>query len=168
MRIKNGKPARGTIKISISQESGRKVDIVLCDDGAGIDREKLRESALKNSVVSSQNLDQMNDQEILNLIFRSGVTTSPMITDLSGRGLGMAIVAAKVEGLGGSITIESEAGQGTSFVISLPLSLSTFRGSRKGIQPVICCTDFKQLNGSFVSIPMILCTQNPTILVAER
>ncbi|MEK7719313.1 MAG: ATP-binding protein, partial [Bacteroidota bacterium] len=128
VRIKNGKPARGTIKISISQESGRKVDIVLCDDGAGIDREKLRESALKNSVVSSQNLDQMNDQEILNLIFRSGVTTSPMITDLSGRGLGMAIVAAKVEGLGGSITIESEAGQGTSFVISLPLSLSTFRG----------------------------------------
>jgi len=128
VRIRNGKPARGTIKISISQESGRKVDIVLCDDGAGIDREKLRESALKNSVVSSQNLDLMNDQEILNLIFRSGVTTSPMITDLSGRGLGMAIVAAKVEGLGGSITIESEAGQGTSFVISLPLSLSTFRG----------------------------------------
>ena len=70
----------------------------------------------------------MNDQEILNLIFRSGVTTSPMITDLSGRGLGMAIVAAKVEGLGGSITVESESGQGTSFVISLPLSLSTFRG----------------------------------------
>lgn len=128
VRIKNGKPARGTIKISISQESGRKVDIVLSDDGAGIDRVRLRESALKNSVVSGQKLDQMNDQEILNLIFRSGVTTSQMITDLSGRGLGMAIVAAKVEGLGGSITIESEAGQGTRFVISLPLSLSTFRG----------------------------------------
>lgn len=128
VRVKNGKPARGTIKISILQEAGRKVDFVLCDDGAGIDRERLRESALKNSVVTNQNLDQMNDQEILELIFRSGVTTSPIITDLSGRGLGMAIVAAKVDGLGGSITIGSEAGQGTTFVISLPLSLSTFRG----------------------------------------
>ncbi len=128
VRIESGKQARGTIKIAISQEAGRKVDIILSDDGAGIDREKLRKSALKNSVVTSQNLDQMNDQDIVGLVFRSGVTTSPMITDLSGRGLGMAIVAAKVDGLGGSITVESEEGKGTNFHISLPLSLSTFRG----------------------------------------
>ncbi len=128
VRIKNGKPPRGAIKIAISQESVRKVNLLLCDDGAGIERERLRESALKNSVVTKQGLDQMNDQEILDLIFRSGVSTSPMITDLSGRGLGMAIVAAKVDGLGGSITVESETGKGTCFAVSLPLNLSTFRG----------------------------------------
>ena len=128
VRVRKGKSPRGTIKISISQESGRKAEFVLSDDGAGIDRERLRGSALKNSVVTQQALDQMDDQGILDLIFMSGISTSPIITDLSGRGLGMAIVAAKVDGLGGSITIESEAGQGTCFVISLPLSLSTFRG----------------------------------------
>ncbi len=128
LRVLNGKSPRGSIKINIYQESGRKLELVLSDDGKGIDREKLKVAALKNSVATKQNLDQMSDQEILSLVFSSGVSTSSIITDLSGRGLGMAIVAAKVESLGGFITIQSEAGQGTSFVISLPLTLSTFRG----------------------------------------
>ncbi len=127
-RQRNGKSHVGSLSISISHESGRKVDLVLRDDGAGINRERLRESALKNSVVSAHDLNQMNDLELLMLIFRSGLSTSPIITDLSGRGLGMAIVAEKVERLGGTISVESEPGRGTSFVISLPLTLSTFKG----------------------------------------
>lgn len=128
IRLKNGKSPNGTLKLKIVQEAGRHVELILSDDGAGIDRERLKESALKNSVVSRETLDQMNDQEILYLIFRSGVSTSPIITDLSGRGLGMAIVASKVDGLGGSLTVESVVGKGTKFVITLPLTLSTFRG----------------------------------------
>jgi two-component system chemotaxis sensor kinase CheA len=128
VRIAKGKQPRGTISIHISQESGRRIVLELQDDGAGIDRVRLRESVLKNSVLSTHALDQLTDQEFLYLIFRSGITTSPIITDLSGRGLGMAIVASKVDGLGGSISVESAAEKGTRFVFSLPLTLSTFRG----------------------------------------
>ena len=128
IRLKNGKSATGLLEIIILQESGRKVEVVIQDDGIGINRERLKESALKNSIVTREALALMNDKELLSLIFRSGISTSPMITDLSGRGLGMAIVAGKVDGLGGSITVDSVAGKGTKFVISLPLTLSTFRG----------------------------------------
>lgn len=128
VRIKNGKTAKGAIKITITQETGRMVEVIVSDDGSGINREKLKQSALKNSVASVQNLNQMSDRELLGLIFRSGISTSPLITDLSGRGLGMAIVAAKIDDLGGGVTVESEPGKGTRFNISLPLSLSTFRG----------------------------------------
>jgi two-component system chemotaxis sensor kinase CheA len=128
IRLKNGKSAAGLLEISIIQESGRKVEVVIQDDGMGINRERLKESALKNSIVTREALALMNDKDILSLIFRSGISTSPMITDLSGRGLGMAIVAGKVDGLGGSITVESVYGKGTKFLISLPLTLSTFRG----------------------------------------
>ncbi len=128
VRIKNGKTASGTIDINITQESGRKVEMVIRDDGIGINRDRLKESAIKKGFVSHETLEQMGDQEVLSLVFRSGISTSQIITDLSGRGLGMAIVAAKVDLLGGSISIESVAGMGTKFVISLPLTLSTFRG----------------------------------------
>ncbi|MEI6143249.1 MAG: hybrid sensor histidine kinase/response regulator [Mariniphaga sp.] len=128
IRLKNGKSAAGLLEIVILQESGRKVEVILQDDGMGINRERLKESALKNSIVTREALALMSDKELLSLIFRSGISTSPMITDLSGRGLGMAIVAGKVDGLGGSITVESVSGKGTKFVISLPLTLSTFRG----------------------------------------
>ena len=128
VRIKNGKAASGTIEINITQESGRKVELVIRDDGVGINRARLKESAIKNSILSLEALEQISDKEVLSLVFRSGISTSPIITDLSGRGLGMAIVASKVDGLGGLISIESVSGIGTKFVISLPLTLSTFRG----------------------------------------
>ena len=127
-RIKNGKTALGALEINITQESGRKVEMIILDDGIGINRERLKESAIKNGIVSHEVLKQMSDKEILSLILRSGITTSPIITDLSGRGLGMAIVAEKIDALGGSISIDSITGKGTKFVISLPVTLSTFRG----------------------------------------
>ena len=127
-RIKLGKSSKAKIEITISHEPGRKVELVILDDGAGIDRGALKESALKNGIVSRESLELMNDQEVLALIFRSGVTTSPIITDISGRGLGMAIVMSKVVSLGGTIVVQSESGQWTRFEISLPLTLSTFRG----------------------------------------
>lgn len=128
VRRENGKEPTGLLEISITQESGRKVELVVRDDGRGINRERLKDSAVKNSIVSCEALEHMGDEELLSLIFRSGISTSPIITDLSGRGLGMAIVAAKIDGLGGSISVESVEGKGTTFVISLPLTISTFRG----------------------------------------
>ena len=78
--------------------------------------------------MSQQGADTFDEQTALSLVFQSGVSTSPVITDLSGRGVGLAIVREKVEGLGGLVSVESHAGRGSAFRITLPLTLSTFRG----------------------------------------
>lgn len=127
-REKSGKKKEGTISISATQISGNSMEIVISDDGAGVDPAKVKESALKQGAISSSDADTLTEQEIISLIFHSGVTTSPIITDLSGRGLGMGIVTEKVEKLGGQLFLESKKGVGTTFRIVLPVSLATFRG----------------------------------------
>jgi len=127
-RIKAGKPAKGNIEIKVNQESGKLIELIISDDGGGIDPEKVRASALKNGIIAPDSAAQLNSKELQQLIFRSGISTSPFITDISGRGLGMAIVAEKIVAMGGSILLDSTPGKGTTFTISLPLTLSTFRG----------------------------------------
>ncbi|MFO7873891.1 MAG: response regulator, partial [Bacteroidales bacterium] len=82
----------------------------------------------KAGVLTSAEAETLNEEQTFRLLFASGVTTSPFITDISGRGLGMAIVSEKIDGLGGNIDVKSELGKGTVFTITLPQTLSTFRG----------------------------------------
>lgn len=117
------KEPRGRIRLSVSPREGNQLEIVLADDGAGIDPQRLRAAAVAAGIPEA---DAVADA--LPLVFESGVSTSEMITDLSGRGLGLAIVAEKVERLGGSVRVESRHGEGTTFHILLPVTLSTFRG----------------------------------------
>ena len=128
MREAANKPRQGTIKIEISQREGGKFEIVVSDDGRGIDTAKVKEAAVKNGVLSKAEADVLSDQESLYLIFSSGFSTSPIITDISGRGIGLAIVREKVERLGGTILIETGVNTGTTFRIILPLTVATFRG----------------------------------------
>lgn len=123
-----GKDPNGLLDISVKLDSGSLVVITIRDDGAGIDREKVLQAAIKNGQITQEASGRLADNEILGLIFRSGISTSPFITDISGRGLGMAIVADKVADLGGDVTVSSTPGKGTSFVITLPVTLSNFRG----------------------------------------
>lgn len=123
-----GKPVTGSLKIRVEQDSGSRINLLIEDDGAGLNKVALIQSAIKNGVITSDVAERMGDQDIYSLIFKSGISTSPFITDISGRGLGMAIVAEKVGNLGGTIMVESENGKGTKFSISLPVTLSTFRG----------------------------------------
>ncbi|MHB8743446.1 MAG: hybrid sensor histidine kinase/response regulator [Sulfuricaulis sp.] len=127
-RRRKDKASGGRISIAIEAKSGGKIDILVSDDGAGIDAVKVRSAAVKQGMITREDADKLNAQETLALIFRSGVSTSPMITDLSGRGLGLAIVREKVEKLGGTLSVESRPDVGTSFRIVLPLTLATFRG----------------------------------------
>src|SRR5690606_21550847 len=94
----------------------------------GLDPGKLKASAVKAGLVTEAEAATMDDHQAAALAFISDVTTSPMITDLSGRGLGLAIVREKVDKLGGTVNIDSRKGEGTIIRMSLPLSLSTFRG----------------------------------------
>jgi len=127
-RTAQKKAPRGTITISFATLDSRRVEIVVFDDGDGIDKEKVRAAAIKSGAAEPEAAKRMSPGEVLSLIFRSGITTSPMITDISGRGLGLAIVREKVEKLGGTVSVDSEARKGTTFRVILPLTLATFRG----------------------------------------
>ncbi len=124
-RLAAGKPARATVTLSVSIRDSDRAEFVITDDGAGISVTRLAAAAAKLGVAAAKDADQA---ELLRLIFVSGVSTSPIITDVSGRGLGMAIVLEKVERLGGRIGVESESGKGTTFRLRVPLSLATYRG----------------------------------------
>jgi two-component system chemotaxis sensor kinase CheA len=122
------KPRRGTVTLRISQKNSSKVEIVVADDGVGMDVAKIKAAALKLGILSQEDKDKISQTEALSLIFKSGVTTSPIITDISGRGLGLAIVQEKVDRLGGITSVESSPNQGTTIRFLLPLTLATFRG----------------------------------------
>ena len=127
-RLKHHKPAAGLLKISISQDSDQQVVICVSDDGRGIDSNKLVSAAVKAGVIGDSEVSELTEEERLMLLFTSGVSTSPFITDVSGRGLGMAIVEEKVTKIGGRIAIQTAPGKGTTFTITLPQTIAAFKG----------------------------------------
>jgi two-component system, chemotaxis family, sensor kinase CheA len=127
-RERKHKPRRGTLTIAIAQQNGGKVELLVSDDGAGIDVVRVKSAAQMRGLVTPDDADSLDEREALALVFHSGVSTSPMITEISGRGLGLAIVREKVEKLGGAVSVESALDVGTTFRVVLPLTLATFRG----------------------------------------
>ncbi|MGA1796726.1 MAG: response regulator, partial [bacterium] len=123
-----GKPRHGAISLTVVQTEGNKVEIVFSDDGNGIDADRVKEEAVAKGIISRKEAKGMGEHEALSLIFRSGVSTSPMITQISGRGLGLAIVQEKVEQLGGSLSLQTVPGKGTTFRMLLPVTMATFKG----------------------------------------
>ena len=119
-----GKPAKGTIKVTAAQR-GDSLVIEIEDDGAGIDVDKVRASAVKKGVVLPHEVDGMGEREAIELIFRSGLSTSSMITDLSGRGVGLDVVRETVERMHGVLDVRTQPGSGTTFVVSVPLAVAT-------------------------------------------
>ena len=124
-RRRLGKPQRATITLAVTPLNGNQVEISVSDDGAGIDVEKVRLAAAKRGLTVA---DQAGDAATLALVFETEVSTSPMITRVSGRGLGLAIVREKTEKLGGHVGLESRPNAGTTIRMTVPLTLSTFRG----------------------------------------
>jgi two-component system, chemotaxis family, sensor kinase CheA len=127
-RRRAGKPPRAEITLTVSPVNSTQVEISVSDDGAGIDVEKVKAAAGKRGLVPPNASDQLSEAAALALVFETEVSTSPMITRVSGRGLGLAIVREKAEKLGGRVAIESRRGSGTTIRMTLPLTLATFRG----------------------------------------
>lgn len=119
IRRKFGKPEKGIIKLSAYQE-GNQVNITLEDDGKGLDPQVMKESAESKGIDTTG----MTDDELINLIFHPGFSTAKTITNISGRGVGLDAVMAKINDLGGSLEMKTELHVGTKFVIKLPLTLS--------------------------------------------
>jgi chemotaxis protein histidine kinase CheA len=121
-----GKPPKGTITLSAFYDGGC-VTLALSDDGKGMSAERIREKALAKRLYDADTLGRMSRSEITNLIFLPGFSTSPIITDLSGRGVGMDVVRKNiVDDLKGAIIIETQEGKGTTFFLRLPLNLAVF------------------------------------------
>lgn len=121
-RIKKGKSAIGTIKI-IAYQEGTKAIIKVIDDGKGMDIAKIKEKANEIGILT----DGLSNNEIINLIFTEGFSTNNRVTDLSGRGVGMNVVKNKIASLGGDLEISSRPSLGSTFKISLPLTLQIIR-----------------------------------------
>ncbi len=122
-----GKPARGKIQIHISSRDGH-VFLRLKDDGRGIDRARVKAVALERGLIDAARAEQISDEEITDLIFVAGFSTAAAVTETSGRGVGLDVVRENLQQLGGHVEVHSEAGKGTEFLLSMPLSLATSRG----------------------------------------
>lgn len=125
-RIANGKPAKGTITLAAYNSSGE-VIIVVSDDGGGIDSQRVLEKAKANGLLTKPE-EEYTEKEIFNMVMLPGFSTNTEVTEYSGRGVGMDVVRQSIEKIGGSVSVDSKAGEGTNFIIKIPLSLAIIDG----------------------------------------
>ncbi|MEK5206591.1 chemotaxis protein CheA [Psychrobacillus sp. FSL H8-0510] len=123
IRLAKGKPEEGTVVLR-AYHSGNHVFIEIEDDGAGINREKVLKKAIAKGIVSNEVAQTLSDKQVAELILSSGFSTADVISDVSGRGVGLDVVKTTIESLGGFIDISSTEGKGSLFSIQLPLTLS--------------------------------------------
>ncbi|OHB34170.1 MAG: hypothetical protein A2Y09_04865 [Planctomycetes bacterium GWA2_39_15] len=123
LRTSLGKKKEGTIVLSAKQEGGD-VLITVKDDGRGIDKERVKETAIRKRLLSAEEAKKVSDEEIYEIIMKPGFSTSKIITDTSGRGVGMDVVKTVVDRLNGSLIIESTEGQGAGFILKVPATIA--------------------------------------------
>ena len=123
VRKQKGKPAEGTVHLKAFHQDG-KVNILISDDGAGIDAARLKVKAVEKGLIPQERADAMCDAEALRLIFMPGFSTAEQVSAVSGRGVGMDVVKTNFERLGGSVDIDTVLGKGTTMTIRLPLTLA--------------------------------------------
>jgi len=123
VRLANGKDEEGTVVLK-AYHSGNHVFIEIEDDGAGISRKRVLQKAISKGIVTEQIAQTLTDRQVYELILSSGFSTAEVISDVSGRGVGLDVVKSTIEALGGSISIDSKEGEGSTFSIQLPLTLS--------------------------------------------
>ncbi|MBQ8176964.1 MAG: chemotaxis protein CheA [Oscillospiraceae bacterium] len=150
-RIAAGKSPKGKITLSAYNASGE-VIIVIADDGGGINPEKVLAKAEKNGILSRP-ANEYSEKEILNMIMLPGFSTNEQVTEYSGRGVGMDVVRKNIEKIGGSVSVDSKYGQGTSFIIKIPLSLSIVDGMEVSVGQSIFTIPINSIKESFKAKP---------------
>ena len=123
VRIQRGKPEVGSIFLDAYQD-GNNVVIEVRDDGNGIDVEAVKNKAIEREVITAEQADNMSEKDIINLLFHAGFSTAKTISDVSGRGVGLDVVKSKIESLSGEVEVKSKLGEGSTWIIRLPLTLA--------------------------------------------
>lgn len=132
-RLSRGKPAMGTIKLKAYNE-GNHIVIEIADDGNGLDADILRSKAIEKGMISEREADSMSDKEAFALIFKPSLSTAKVVTNVSGRGVGMDVVKTNIEKLNGIIDVDSELGHGTVIKLKIPLTLAIIQALLVGAQ----------------------------------
>ncbi len=148
VRIAQGKPEKGTVKLSAKHSAGE-VIITVSDDGAGINCEKVMEKAKKNGILTKPE-NEYTTKEIQNMILLPGFSTNDTVTEYSGRGVGMDVVRSNIEQCGGTLTVESEEGKGSSFIIRIPLTLAIVEGMKLQVGPTIFTVPISSIKESLM------------------
>ncbi|HEX7766492.1 MAG TPA: ATP-binding protein, partial [Nitrospira sp.] len=128
VRTKAGKPPQGRVALTITSLEGRRIEIRIEDDGRGVDLAQVRAAAVRGRHLTAEEAQTLTDDEALDLIYRSGISTTSLVSDVSGHGLGLPIVRERVEQLDGHILVETRRAVGTIVRITLPVTIATFRG----------------------------------------
>ena len=132
-RIAAGKSETGKIELKAYNE-GNHIVIEIADDGKGLNAELLKQKALEKDIITEREADMMSDKEAYSLIFKAGFSTAKVVTNVSGRGVGMDVVKTNIEKLNGMIDVESEFGQGTVLKLKIPLTLAIIQALIVGVQ----------------------------------
>ena len=123
LRAQRGKPEVGSIFLDAYQD-GNNVVIEVRDDGSGIDVENVKNKAIERGVITPEQGESMSEKDIINLLFHAGFSTAKKISDVSGRGVGLDVVKSKIESLSGEVEVKSVLGEGSTWIIRLPLTLA--------------------------------------------
>jgi two-component system chemotaxis sensor kinase CheA len=126
-RARAGKPAEGRLTLRAYHEGGQ-VNIEIGDDGGGIDVARVKQKAIEKGLLRPEQVEKLSDREVLNLIFKPGLSTAETVTNLSGRGVGMDVVKSHIEKIGGVVDVFSRPGEGTTVKIKIPLTLAIIPG----------------------------------------
>ena len=155
VRVASGKSRSGIVSLSASHEGGN-VIIRVADDGAGLNSEKIFAKALERGLVHES--DKLGEQQINQLIFQPGFSTADVVTDISGRGVGMDVVRSNIEDIGGRVEVFSEPGKGSTFQITLPLTLAVLDGqlvqvgNQIFVVPLLSIVETVQVNMSRINL----------------
>ncbi len=147
-RVAKGKPAKATITLSAVNSSGE-VIITVADDGKGIDTEKVLRKAEANGLLTKP-ANEYTEREIQNMILLPGFSTNEVVTEYSGRGVGMDVVKKNIEKVGGSLAVESKHGYGTTFIIKIPLTLAIIDGMEIRVGDAIFTVPISMIKESFM------------------
>lgn len=145
-RIAAGKPERGKVTLTARHEQGR-ILLTVEDDGGGINPEKLRKSAVQKGLITEEEAASLTEEQSIDLMFMAGLSTAQKVTDISGRGVGLDIVNTNIQRINGSIHVDTELGKGTTFLITLPLTLA--------IVPALLV----KVGQSTLAIPLVMITE---------
>ena len=132
-RVNNGKSEEGRLDLK-AYPDGNSVVIEIDDDGAGINVVKVKEKAVERGVITQTEADEMTQEEAVELLFNAGFSTADVVSDVSGRGVGLDVVKTKIESISGTVEVKTERGVGTKFIIRLPLTLAIIQALLIGLK----------------------------------
>jgi two-component system chemotaxis sensor kinase CheA len=128
VRVAGGKPRRGRVTVTIAPVDGGRISVEIADDGKGFALDALRDAAVRSRLASAERIAELSDTDVAGLAFSSGISTSPVITTISGQGRGLAIVQERIERVEGRVSTRTTAGSGTTIRLEFPTSIATYRG----------------------------------------